>query len=60
MSDEVSGPEEEGEAEQQAWRDRILRLAGAASDSFDGQKDRTILEVVKPGWRSEEVGWPSR
>jgi len=54
MSDEVSGPEDDEES-QDDWKVRMARASGILVPTDEAIGRLKFLEVVEPGWRSSEV-----
>jgi hypothetical protein len=54
MSDEVSGPEDDEES-QDDWKVRMARVSGILVPTDEAIGRLKFLEVVEPGWRSREV-----
>ncbi|KAJ7609569.1 hypothetical protein DFH06DRAFT_1308864 [Mycena polygramma] len=52
LSDEGSGPEDDSEETNEAWKVRLSSAAGLPLDP-GAQKNIKILEILAPAWRSE-------
>ncbi|KAI1781943.1 hypothetical protein LXA43DRAFT_977826 [Ganoderma leucocontextum] len=55
MSDEASGPEDDGEEAVVQWKREMAAKAGISGRSDAELKKMSFFEVVKPNWRSDEL-----
>jgi hypothetical protein len=57
MSDEHSGPEDDGETSKAVWMTKMAFKAGHLNASDSALAKLKLLEVLDAPWRSVEVGF---